>query len=142
MSFTVYTDGASKGNPGEAAIGVVCFKQESTSLSQFIGDQESAKFTISERIGKATNNEAEYTSIIEALKNLQKEKIEAATIYMDSELVVKQLNGQYKVKSPTLKVYYEKAKLLLNKGTYSVKHVRRENNQIADYLANQAYKSK
>jgi len=140
MSFTVYTDGASKGNPGQAAIGVACFESESPSLSQFMEDQNTAEFVISKTIGKATNNEAEYTSIIEALKNLQKESIDKATIYMDSELVVRQLNGQYKVKSPTLKAYYEKAKVLLNKGSYSIQHVRREYNQIADYLANQAYK--
>ena len=140
MSFTVYTDGASKGNPGEAAIGVACFEHESPSLSQFKEDQNTAEFVISETIGKATNNEAEYTSIIEALKIMHKENIDKATIYMDSELVVRQLNGQYKVKSPTLKVYYEKAKILLNKGSYNIRHVRREYNQIADYLANQAYK--
>ncbi len=133
----VYCDGASKGNPGPASIGAVCFKGQPQNLTEF-KQAPQALFQISKAIGQKTNNEAEYLSLIESLEKLNQEEIKEAEIYMDSELVVRQVNGQYKVKNERLKPLYLRVKELCSGNRYRFTHVRRENNQIADYLANQA----
>ena len=124
----VYTDGASKGNPGRASIGVSVLNEgvEVDSISKAIGIQ--------------TNNFAEYTALIEALKLLSDKypgvELEA---FADSELMIKQLNGIYKVKNANIKPLYEKIKsLLANFSSVSFTHVRREFNKRADELANLA----
>ena len=124
----VYTDGASKGNPGKASIGVTILKDghEIESISKFIGMQ--------------TNNYAEYTAMIEALKLLA-DKFNGAELecFADSELMIKQLNGVYKVKNANIKPLYESIKKLLNNfSAVSFTHVRREFNKRADELANLA----
>ena len=133
MKITIYTDGGSRGNPGPSAIGVVIYQEDKIIK------------TYSESIGKATNNEAEYEAIIFALrkakllfgKNKSKEiEIES---FMDSELVVKQLNHEYKVKEGNLQpLFLEVWNLILEFKNVSFSHIRREKNKEADKLVNQA----
>jgi len=141
MSYLVFTDGASKGNPGPASIGAVCFTGAPCELAEIESGHPNIVFTISEKIGKKTNNEAEYTSVMKAIEKLKEKGIDEAIIYMDSELVIRQINGQYKVKSKTLYPYYEKVKLLSSGKKFQFLHVKREKNTIADYLANMAFKN-
>lgn len=127
-SIVMYTDGASRGNPGPASYGVYIQKNEQTyvELKSYLGQQ--------------TNNYAEYAGIIAALEWLKDSGHKIATLRSDSELLIKQLKGQYKVKSETLKPLYLKAKALLaeNKLQVQFEHIRREYNKQADSLANQA----
>jgi ribonuclease HI len=123
----LYTDGASRGNPGPAGIGVVAR----------IGDREI--FTISRYIGVATNNMAEYSAVIAGLEKAGNLGIEEITVMMDSELVVQQLNGGYKVRNAKLKEMYSRAKRATEAlGKCRFVHVPREQNTAADRLANRA----
>jgi ribonuclease HI len=129
---TMYTDGGSRGNPGPAAIGGV----------MEIG---SRKIDFSEYIGKATNNEAEYQALIFGLKKLKqflgktKAKNSSVSCFLDSELVVKQLNHQYKLKDLRIqKFFIEIWNLSLDFGEVSFTHVRRGMNRKADALVNEA----
>jgi len=125
----IFTDGGARGNPGEAAIGVVFFENDKIIHSH------------KERIGKATNNVAEYQAVVCAL-TLAKEKFKPKSIEinLDSELVAHQLNGKYKVKDANLKeLYYQVRKLILELGgEVFFHHVRREQNKEADKLVNHA----
>ncbi|MDH4201153.1 MAG: ribonuclease HI family protein [Spirochaetia bacterium] len=140
MNYYVFTDGASKGNPGQASVGAVCFLNEVPDLNEFKRGYNPV-FSISESIGYKTNNEAEYHSLLFALEKLFEKQIKEAQIFMDSELVVKQLNGQYKVKNENLKTLWLRVNELARKGKFVFRHVPREKNSIADYLANLAFKS-
>ena len=124
----IFVDGASRGNPGPAAIGVT-IKDERGELITFI----------SRRIGKATNNQAEYRAIIAALEEAVRLDVKQVDIKMDSELVVKQINGEYRVKKATLKPLYQQVKQLqgLLRG-FTVTHIPRQRNFEADKLANKA----
>lgn len=96
-------------------------------------------FTVSERIGIATNNVAEYTALLEGLKKAISEKISNIKVKADSELMVKQMRGQYKVKNEALKSLWIKAQEVSKKfDSFSIEHVRREQNSRADELANLA----
>lgn len=135
MKLKIFTDGGSRGNPGEAAIGVVIFNQEN-----------GKKLTeISNRIGKATNNVAEYSAVLEALdwieKNAEAPKME---FILDSELVTKQLSGEYKVRDENLKkIYYQvREKIIALGGVSTFTAVKREKNREADALVNKALDSK
>jgi ribonuclease HI len=139
MKYYVFADGASKGNPGESSIGGICFKDRIQNLPEFI-DNGQFVFSISKRIGRKTNNEAEYLSLITALEHLKEHNIQTAEIYMDSELVVRQINGIYKVKKENLIPLWRRANELRKNMDLTFSHVPREKNQIADYLANQALK--
>ncbi|MDH4199132.1 MAG: ribonuclease HI family protein [Spirochaetia bacterium] len=139
MSYTVFTDGASRGNPGPAAIGAVCFLNTIPDLVEFKSGFQPV-FSISEAVGVKTNNEAEYLSVMAALKKLLAHDIRKAQIFMDSELVIRQINGQYKVKNLNLEKLWIQVKALSRGGEYMFSHIPREKNAIADYLANQAYK--
>ncbi|MDH5721301.1 MAG: ribonuclease HI family protein [Spirochaetia bacterium] len=143
--YFLMVDGASKGNPGEASYGAVCFEAESLSdipsLSEF-KENKKALFYKSESIGLATNNEAEYAALVEGLRECEKNNLKNITVFMDSELVVFQMQGKYKVKNPRLKEFYLKALALTEKLHVSFVHIRREKNAIADYLANLAYQLK
>lgn len=130
----IYTDGGARGNPGPAGIGVVLMEGEGKVVKE-----------ISEYIGEQTNNFAEYEALIRALqvaKQLYGEKLRemSVEVRMDSELVVRQLAGIYKVKEPTLKEKFAQvAKIRLEDAPNSVfTHVRREKNAHADKLVNQA----
>ncbi|MDH4262979.1 MAG: ribonuclease HI family protein [Spirochaetia bacterium] len=139
MNYYIFADGASKGNPGKASVGAVCFLNSIPDLNEFKQGYDPV-FFISEFIGHKTNNEAEYLSIIFALKKLIEKNITKAKIFMDSELVVKQVNGQYKVKKDTLQLLWTQVKELTKHGEFDFTHIPREKNTIADYLANQALK--
>lgn len=128
----IYSDGGSRGNPGPAAVGaVIKFKGKT--------------WKISKSIGKATNNIAEYRAVIEALKKarqaLGKKKIKEcrAECFLDSELIVKQLNREYKIKDPILGGYFiELWNLTFDFSSVTFSHIKRESNKKADELVNQA----
>ena len=128
MRYRVNTDGAARGNPGPAAIGVV------------IQDGEGhVVYEASRSLGTKTNNEAEYLALIAALEYLKDARIGEADFYLDSELIVKQLNGQYRVKEPRMQSLYARVTMLLNAvPRHSFTHVRRADNARADALANEA----
>lgn len=130
--YTVHTDGASRGNPGPAAIAYVINNQETVT-------------EYSKRIGVTTNNQAEYQALLAALDKLVELSIESAEIefFADSELMIKQLLGEYKVKNIELKPVFEAVKERLNLleqqgNTYKLNAIRREYNKRADELANWA----
>ncbi|RKX96077.1 MAG: ribonuclease H [Spirochaetes bacterium] len=125
----IYIDGGSRGNPGDAAIGVVVYNDKSEEIYRF-----------GEKIGTKTNNVAEYSALIRALEHLKKmisNTDEKILIYSDSELLVKQINGIYKVKNKKLKTLYDKAKSLLkNFKNIEIKHIVREKNTVSDWIVN------
>ena len=126
----ICADGASLGNPGLAAIGAT------------IKDKQGRLITsISRRIGRTTNNQAEYQALIAALEEAIRLGAIEVDISLDSELVVKQINGKYRVKAASLKPLYQKAKQLQSqlKG-FTVSYIPRQQNKEADSLANMALK--
>ena len=130
-SYIVNCDGASRNNPGPAAIGIVIRDGQSNVLEE-----------IAERLGTATNNEAEYRAIIRAAERLVELGAQKATFLVDSELLARQVSGQYKTKSPTLVPLLAQLRSLLdNIPHWSVRHVPRAQNAAADALANQALDS-
>jgi len=122
----IHVDGGARGNPGPAAIGAVL-------------DNGQEKYFISEYIGIATNNIAEYTAMYEALKKAQELKYDEVEVYSDSELIVKQLNGEYRVKNQDLKKIHDRINSLAE-GFHKVRyiHVKREYNKEADSMVNKA----
>lgn len=123
-----FTDGASRGNPGHSGIGVLVLDDQGQELKRF-----------HKYLGLGTNNEAEYQALLHALDLVSDMGAEAVDCYMDSELLVRQLNGQYKVKSEKLASYYmEVQKKLKRFKSWKFTHVPREhpNLRIADSLAN------
>lgn len=135
----IFCDGASRGNPGPASFGVVAFRGKAdVSLSSFKEDEAQALFTGSETLGTKTNNEAEYRAIIFALNKCAELAVIHPTICSDSELVIKQLRGEYKVKDEKMKQLFAEASRLAGRIKPVFTHVRREKNQIADFLANRA----
>ena len=128
-AITVYVDGAAKGNPGPAGIGVR-LELKGVVLSEH-----------SEYIGKATNNVAEYKALIYGLEIARRYRITRVSVISDSELMVRQLNGKYKVKNEKLLPLYTFVRELA--GTFEefrIRHVSRTENQYADRLANQGIK--
>lgn len=130
-SLTVYTDGACSGNPGKAGIGVAIYNEEGENIKE-----------ISKSIGMATNNIAEYTALLFALQEGLflgcREKI---TVYTDSELLCKQIKGEYKVKNDTLRVLFHIAQhLITGYKIFHIEHIRRELNKVADKLATASIK--
>ena len=131
MELTVYTDGASRSNPGEAGAGVSIL--------------QGGKLVegIARYLGKTTNNIAEYTAAIIGLEAALKHGATKVKLLADSELMVKQLNGQYKVKNEGLKPLHARAKELIAKiGSVEVQYIPRERNKEADALANKAIDEK
>ncbi|MBU4210501.1 ribonuclease HI family protein [Patescibacteria group bacterium] len=133
MKLSIYTDGGARGNPGPAGCGFVCIDENGLQIHQY-----------SEFLGTKTNNEAEYIGLITALKwlinNQTIHKITKTTIFMDSQLIVRQMQGKYKVKAPNLKIYYQQAITLLSKvvSPLNFQDITRDKNNTADALANQA----
>jgi ribonuclease HI len=128
MNLTVFTDGASQGNPGYAGVGVVVIDARGNKVNE-----------ISQYIGQASNNVAEYTALIIGLSEAASMKAKKVVLKTDSELIVKQLNGQYKVKSDNIKVLYIIASHLKRLfDDLTIKHIPRELNQAADNLASKA----
>ena len=127
LKYKVYTDGGSRGNPGPAACGVIIFDSTGKIVD----------FT-SEYIGDTTNNVAEYKALLLAFNLLSVNKISGeVTFYLDSELIVKQLNGEYKVRDTRLKEYNNKVKVEITKiNSFAIVHVPRKQNKYADKLVN------
>jgi ribonuclease HI len=126
--WTIYCDGASRGNPGLAGAGVV--------LVDPIGEVAAQN---QEFLGQATNNVAEYRGLLLGLKMAQNLGIKKIRVCSDSELLVRQINGSYRVKQPHLLAPWQEAQRELNRfETHEVTHVPREMNHQADRLANQA----
>jgi ribonuclease HI len=123
MKLKAYIDGGSRGNPGEAGIGV------------YFPDV----VRIAEYLGTGTNNFAEYSALLAALRFAVFSHCEELEVFADSELVVKQIKGEYQVKNEGIRPLYDSAirwiKLI---PSFSISHVRRENNKEADKLANLA----
>jgi ribonuclease HI len=124
----IFTDGAARGNPGPAAIGVIIKDGEGRLISR-----------LSRRIGTTTNNQAEYQAIIAALEEAVKLGATHVELNSDSELVVRQLSGRYRVRKAALKPLYQRVKELegLLQG-FRVTHIPREQNTEADRLTNAA----
>jgi len=130
MKLIINTDGLSKNNPGQAAIGAVLKDARGKVIA-----------TVSKAIGVATNNEAEYRAIVAALEKALKLGAEQIELRSDSELVVNQLNGRYKIKSTALRPFYlQTAQLLGQFEKATITYVPREQNTEADRLANEALK--
>lgn len=131
MRVEVFTDGASRGNPGHAGIGVVIFKDGENILQ------------IKDYIGETTNNVAEYTALKRALTACKSIGAREIKVYMDSELVVRQISGQYKVKNDNLRNIFNEVKgLITGFSSVEVSHVPRKENSIADDLANKGIDEK
>lgn len=123
MATIAYIDGGSRGNPGPAGAGV--YFPGIVSVAEYLGEQ--------------TNNFAEYTALVTALKFAVAMGCDDLEVFSDSELVVKQIRGEYKVRNPNIIPLYQSAKMWMRLiGRCSIEHVRREFNKDADRLANDA----
>jgi len=122
----IYTDGGSRGNPGPSATGWLIYDAQNLELLTYGG-----KF-----LGESTNNEAEFTALLEAITKALEYTPDEISCFLDSELLVRQLNGQYKIKAPHLKEIIEK--IFDKVGFVKVKfqHVLREKNKEADSIVN------
>ncbi len=132
--LSIYTDGASRNNPGEAGIGVVIKNERGETIE-----------TLSEYLGIATNNVAEYTALIRALEAAQKRRPQEVDLYLDSQLAVRQMTGVYKVKHPGIIPLVQRAQQLCRewpRGAVRFHHIPRDENSEADALANQAIDKK
>ena len=126
MSYQIYSDGASRGNPGPSGIGAVILKDGKV------------VHEIAQYIGEVTNNVAEYEALLAALDYCVKKKLSPVEILADSQLMIRQLTGHYKVKHPNIIPLYEKAKeYLVHLEVTGFKHVPREENKHADRLSNE-----
>jgi len=136
-TYILQFDGGSRGNPGPAGIGVTISDSSGKAL-----------YELGEYLGRCTNNVAEYTALVRGLAAAKTIGIRKLLVRADSELVVRQMNGQYKVKSPDLKPLFQQAQALISeitaatdatgRGEVKVTHVYREGNTRADELANLA----
>jgi ribonuclease HI len=128
LKLVVHVDGGARGNPGPAAIGVVVTTPEGADVVE-----------VAEAIGVATNNVAEYRALLRGIELAREHGADELEIYGDSELIVKQVRGEYRVKDAGLKpLHAEVRAALASVGGWSLDHVRRENNADADLLVNQA----
>jgi ribonuclease HI len=128
----IYTDGGARGNPGPAAIGAVLRDEKGKIVEE-----------VSEYIGETTNNQAEYRAVVAALEKAKELGAAELDFFLDSELVVKQLNREYKVRDKDLAVLFMKIyNVLMGFKKVTFKHVRRELNVEADKLVNEALDKK
>ena len=124
--YRIYCDGACRGNPGDAAYGFVIYDEDGA----IIGEGK-------KKIGHATNNIAEYQGLIGALNEAVKLDLKNVVVHMDSQLIVRQMRGEYKIKQPKLKVLQKKARSLCERlEGCSFIDISREQNKVADKLAN------
>ena len=127
-TLQLFSDGASRGNPGHAGAGIAIQDEKGNEL---VG--------ASQYLGQCTNNEAEYRALLFGLEKCAEFGSGSLKIHLDSELIVKQIRGEYKVKHPNLKLLYQKTIQKLSIfASFSITHVRREKNSRADELANRA----
>ncbi|MDP8230926.1 MAG: ribonuclease HI family protein [Candidatus Gorgyraea atricola] len=131
-SIEIFVDGASRGNPGLSGIGIA-----------FFDDKKNLVKKIFKFIGNATNNVAEYTALIYGVQEALIDRYTDVTIKSDSELMTKQLRGEYRVKNENLKPYYDQF-LHLSRGFEKIKiiSIGRKDNSVADKLANKAIDSR
>ncbi|TWT43855.1 14.7 kDa ribonuclease H-like protein [Phycisphaerae bacterium RAS1] len=128
MGLLIHIDGGARGNPGPAGAGVVIQRDDGRAL------HEAGYF-----LGTQTNNSAEYRALLLALQRVKSMGHEPLSIHSDSELLVRQVTGEYRVKSPSLAELFRQAQMMLLRfACWSIKHVRREENRRADELANLA----
>lgn len=126
MAVQIFTDGAARGNPGPAGIGVI-IRNDAEILSE-----------ISDYIGETTNNQAEYMALIRGLEEALDMGQKNAEVFSDSELLVKQINGEYKIKNKSLVPLFNEARSLISRfNQFKIYHTPREENELADKLANQ-----
>jgi ribonuclease HI len=126
LSCAIYTDGGARGNPGPAAAAGVIMVNEGKIVEE-----------LSEFLGTATNNVAEYRALAMTLRRAKELGFERVTVHMDSELIVRQLNGLYRVKDPKmLELYSEVRRLLREFSDWKAVHVPRSENKHADELVN------
>lgn len=131
MRAIIFSDGGSRGNPGNAAVGYT-----------IQNSKREAIYECGMNIGIATNNVAEYTAIIEALKKAKELKFDEISVFLDSQLVEKQVKGEYRVKSPELMPLFERLIMEIKSlKSFEMNHVKRELNKRADKLVNEALDS-
>jgi len=124
--WLLMVDGAARGNPGEAGCGAVIADENGVVVKE-----------LSRYLGRTTNNVAEYEGLLMGLEALLKLGQKHIVVQSDSQLLVRQLNGEYRVRDEKLKVLFAQAMRLLRQfGSYRIVHVRREMNKLADRLAN------
>jgi len=138
-SCEAYIDGASRGNPGPAGVGVVVYDLPAPAGGRQAGGGATPVRQLSKYLGHATNNVAEYLALIYALQDALRAGCSAITVKSDSELLVRQLNGQYRVRDPHLRLFHDLA-LHLAEGfrQFRLEHIPRTQNRQADRLANHA----
>lgn len=126
-TFFIYTDGGARGNPGPAATGIIIKDETGKTITHY-----------GEYLGKTTNNIAEYSALISALKKAKSLGATKVTCYADSKLVIEQVSGRWKVKEPHLQTLVLEAYKLLQTFTdgYSLKYIPREKNKEADAEVN------
>jgi ribonuclease HI len=128
MKARLFTDGGARGNPGPAAYGFVLESDDGTVLA-----------AEGEAIGTATNNVAEYSGLIAGLQKALELHVPDVEVVSDSELMVKQMRGEYRVKNEALRELYDEATALARRlGTVEYRHVKRAHNELADKLVNDA----
>jgi ribonuclease HI len=128
----IYCDGGSRGNPGPAGLGAVIYDADKNILEE-----------ISEYLGVTTNNQAEYRAVLKAIEKAKDMQATKLTFYLDSELIVKQMSGEYRVKNKDLlPIYLKIRQYILEFSQVNFFHVRREYNKEADSLANLAMDKK
>jgi len=126
--LSVFTDGAARGNPGHAGMGVVVLDETGSVVAEWNG-----------YLGQCTNNVAEYTALLSAVEKVAGMEPAEVRFHLDSELVVKQLNGLYRVKDEKMKQLFARVQTALRRiPLYRFTHVVREKNARADRLANEA----
>ena len=126
-SYKIYTDGGSRSNPGQAAIGFVIYDMLNKEI-----------YKTGKAIGVATNNVAEYTALLFGVLKLKDLKCTSVEIFMDSELIVKQMQGHYRTKDNNLAKIKQNVLDNLKGVEWNITHIKREKNKIADALVNQA----
>lgn len=127
MKLKIFSDGGARGNPGPAAAAAVLYE----------ADKKEPVATAAEYLGETTNNQAEYQGIIMGLKKAKELGADEVDVYMDSELVIRQLKGEYKVKNPEIaKRYLEVHNLTHDFKKINYQHVARDKNKEADALVN------
>ncbi|MGB2799167.1 MAG: ribonuclease HI family protein [Dehalococcoidia bacterium] len=126
--ITIYTDGAAQPNPGPAGVGVVILDESGAVI-----------FEASHSIGYATNNQAEYKAVIKGLEEAARLRPEHIEVRSDSELLVKQIKGEYRVKNPGLKPLFQQIHQLIKAfPSFSIVHIPRTQNKAADALSRKA----
>src|SRR6266403_5583348 len=127
-AHTAHIDGGARGNPGPSGYGVVIHDPSGSKVAE-----------LSEYLGHHTNNYAEYQGLLAVLRYAAENQIKALKVISDSELMVRQMKGIYKVRHPELRKLYEQAQQLVRRlDHFEIRHALREHNQIADRLANEA----